>query len=876
MKKALVAVAVVLLVLLVTAIIAPFVIDLNQYKGEILAKVRPAVNRDVDFDRIELTVLSGFGAELQGLKIPENPEFASDNFVTLDSLQVRLKLLPLLKGEVQVSKLILKSPVVHIRRNAQGVFNFQDMVRPSEAPAEAEKPREPAGEQPPSALAVFGVGELGIKDGTVVYEDEMISGREKEAQPGPKSVTVSRLDVSVEDMSLFEAVSFDAQGSLFDEPHRNFRVFGQVGPIGEAMDFTKMPLNVTIKADSLSLQKLTESLGLPVRALSGKMNAYISAAGALDQNLDASANIAADDLVLQTQGDGNTGPQKTGAISVKLDGKALYSAAGEKLDLQSTSLEINGSRLDVTGSAQNVLTKPVWKMAAKSDSLDLGALIRLFPMYAGKAPAELSFSGPAKLDIRSAGSPNDFSVEAGLDMNLMKIVYGEMFSKSEGVPFSLVSSIGMKEGIVGISTLELDLYNLALSGSGLVNLKQEVPVADIRIEAKPFSLQGWGAIVPMLAQYQPEGAIGAVTAGIAGPLNKAALSCSASAEHIALVLPPQETQGEAQKPKKAAIEGLSLNARGSTGPDGIGGTGTLNAGGGSFDNIALGRMAGDFRYAGSRLDVPQFSVAVFNGTISGSASYQTETKDWEFSPVFKAVDAGTAVDTLTSFKDVFQGTLSGDVRLRGNAAAEGLASLSAQGNVGIKNGKLNNVDLAQAIAEGFSALEGLSGALLTGQEEAVQRNRETAFDSLDARFEMARQTVHLTSFELANIRTGKSTDSLARLKGDVALETRALDLTGDVILSERHSAELIKKTPALNALADNKQRVVIPITITGNMTRPKVLLKSGEISKAIADYYAKKGIEKGVEKLKERLGIPQSDKGSEKIIEDLFNTIIKK
>ena len=158
----------------------------------------------------------------------------------------------------------------------------------------------------------------------------------------------------------------------------------------------------------------------------------------------------------------------------------------------------------------------------------------------------------------------------------------------------------------------------------------------------------------------------------------------------------------------------------------------------------------------------------------------------------------------------------------------------------------------------------------------MQRNRETAFDSLDARFEMARQTVHLTSFELANIRTGKSTDSLARLKGDVALETRALDLTGDVILSERHSAELIKKTPALNALADNKQRVVIPITITGNMTRPKVLLKSGEISKAIADYYAKKGIEKGVEKLKERLGIPQSDKGSEKIIEDLFNTIIKK
>lgn len=875
MKKALIAVAAVLLVLLIVAVVAPFVIDLNQYKGTILAKVRPAIHRDVDFDRIELTILTGIGAELQGLKIPENPEFASGNFITLDSVQVRLKFLPLLKGEVQVSKLVFKSPVVHIRRNAQGVFNFQDMVPPAEKPAEAEKPAQPAEPQQPSALAVLGVGELVLRDGTIVYEDRKVSDQAGSSQPAPKNLTVSRLDVSIEDISLFETVSFDAQGSLFDEPDRNFRITGQVGPVGEEMDFRKMPLNLAVMTDSLPLQRLTESLGLSVRALSGTVNADISAAGALDQNLDASAKIAVKDLVLQTQGDEETGPQKTGAIAMMLDGKALYAAAGETLSLESTSLEINGNRLAVTGSAQNILSGPVWKMTAQSTSLDPGALMKLFPMYAGKVPADLSFSGPAKLDIRSSGSPDDFSVETGADLNLMKIVYGEMFNKPEGVPLTLESAAGMKEGIIDIRTFEFALYNLFLSGSGEVNLKQQVPAANIRVTTRPLSLQGWDRIVPMLAQYELDGTVGAMTGGVAGPLDNAALNFRTSAERLAFTLPAKETDTPAQGPKKGALQGISLDVKGKTGPDGISGAGALNVGSGSFADIVLGKAASDFRYAGKRLDIPQFSVGVFDGTISGSASYHTETKDWAFSPVFKGVAAGKAIDTLTSFKDMFEGTLSGTVQLKGNAAAEGLASLSAQGNVGMKKGKLNNVDLAQSVAEGFSRLEGIGALLDTGQQ-GVQRNRETSFDSLDARFDMARQTLQLQAFELTNIRTGKDTDSIAHLKGTVGLETKALDLTGDITLSPRHSAELIKKTSALNALADSKQRVVLPITITGNMTKPVVSLKTGEINKALADYYAKKGIEKGVEKLKERLGIPQENKESEKVIEDLFNTIIKK
>ncbi len=878
MKKALIAVAAVVLVIIIVALIAPFVIDLNQYKGAILAKVRPAVNRDVDFERVELTVLTGIGAELQGLKIPENPEFARDDFVTLDSLQVRLKLLPLLRGEVQISELVFKKPVVKIRRNAQGEFNFQDMTRPAGPPAVKKEPGKPAEKGPPPVLAVFGVDALTVRDASVLFEDRMADGRSGKPVSAPKTLAVSRLDVSIENMSLFEDVSFDARGSLFDEPDHNFRITGHVGPVGSEIDLKKTPLNVVVRTDSLPLRRITESLGLPVQALSGTLNADISAAGSLERNLDASSKIRVENLVLQTRGDDSTGPRKTEAIAVSLDGKALYTAEGEAVTLEPTSLEVNGNRIVASGSMHNVLSRPEWKMNLQGASLDPSALIGLFPMYSGKVPEDLSFRGPARLEIRSSGSRDDFTVEAGVDASLMEIVYGELFGKPEGMPCTLEISTGVRQGVVDISSLNLTLYNLLLSGSGEVDLSKPVPTADIRVATRPMTLQGWDAVVPLLAQYDLDGSVGAVMAGISGPLNKAALSLRTSAERIAFTLPPKEAGSEPQTPQKGTLNKVNLNAGGNTGADGIRGEGSLSIGSGNFAGIALSAVSSDFTYAGGRLDVPRFSVGVFGGTISGSASYLTLTKDWTFSPVFKDVDAGQAVDMLTSFQDVFEGTLSGTFRLRGNAAEQGLGSLSAQGDVDIRKGMLNNVDLAQAVAEGFSALEGLGGLLDTGQE-GVQRNRRTSFDSLRSRFDMARQTLHLESFELTNIRTGKDTDSIAHLKGTVGVDTKALDLGGDITLSQRHSARLIDRTPVLEALADSKKRVVIPITITGNMTRPVVALKTGEINKAVAEFYTRKGIEKGMEKLKERLGIPKGNEGgsgSEKIIEDLFNSILKK
>ncbi len=83
MKKIGIVLAILLILVLLAAVLAPFMIDLDRYKGTILSKIKPYVPREVDFEHIELTVLSGFGAELRGLKVADNPAFSARDFLQL-------------------------------------------------------------------------------------------------------------------------------------------------------------------------------------------------------------------------------------------------------------------------------------------------------------------------------------------------------------------------------------------------------------------------------------------------------------------------------------------------------------------------------------------------------------------------------------------------------------------------------------------------------------------------------------------------------------------------------------------------------------------------------------------------------------------------
>jgi len=112
-----------------------------------------------------------------------------------------------------------------------------------------------------------------------------------------------------------------------------------------------------------------------------------------------------------------------------------------------------------------------------------------------------------------------------------------------------------------------------------------------------------------------------------------------------------------------------------------------------------------------------------------------------------------------------------------------------------------------------------------------------------------------------NIRTADTTGSDAYMEGQVAYDTGDLALKGKIMLSPEYSAKLAKKAEPLNALINPDKRIVLPMTIPGTMSKPKPLLDAMYVTKATAQYYGKKELEK----LGEKMGLPkqQADKSQQ-------------
>jgi hypothetical protein len=864
-KKILVGVAAFLAVLLVFAAVAPFLIDLNKYKGPILSRVRPALHRDVDFTGIRLTVLTGLGAELTGLRIPENPAFAQGDFVTVDSAQVRIKVLPLLTGKLRIARLIFKSPVVHVRRNAQGVFNYADMVPPKEE-------KKPKG---PGILASLGISDLQVKNGTLSFEDRKVP-----ATPPPpggqfrgKNITVTSFDASIGNISMTDAIDIDATGSLFDGGDQNFSVKGKVGPLGIMPKDSSIPVDLVLSLDSLPLKNLTEGLGLSSKAASGVATGDVTVKGSVKERLEAVPKISVKDLVMQRK-PGAPAVMNATPASLSLNGKVLYDGQPGDITLQDVRLGLGGSSLLMTGKVQHVKAAPAWNISVRSTALDTGSLTALAPALGVPLPNGLKLSGPASLQLSTSGTSQNMAVQAGMNLSPADISMGTKFHKSPGIACTLGSVAGIQDKVLTFRSLGIVLHNLALAGSGGMNMKAQPSELNIQLASKPVSLRGWDALIPAMNAFGLGGDM-TLKAGITGTTKEPQFTLQTASSGLGLTIPPDRTKKDSQ-PKPVALQGLTLAVQGKTVEKKLAANGTFGFGGGKYAQIVLGKTSGSFNFSQGRLDVPSLQMGVFNGTVNASASYLTATKDWTFSPVVKGINAGLAMNTLTSFKDIFTGTLSGKMQIRGSSASKGADSLATQGTITIDKGTMNNMDLMQSVIDGLTGVPGLSG--MVAEQAAVQRNRQTQFDSLTTDFGLARKVLTVQTMKLSNIHTGKETNSIATLKGTVDMATRKLGLTGNVQFSPEYSARLAKKTPPLNALQNEQHRISLPIQITGSVNKPMLFLNSSEIAQAVAGYYTKQG----VESLKKRLGIPGSGgntggkegKGSGNSVNDFFRGIL--
>ena len=116
-----------ILFVLVAAFVLPYFISLDKYKGMVEQQLEKALQRDCSLGKLRITILPTAGAKIQDLVISNPSGFSETPLLSLQSLKVRIKIIPFLFGKKEIAGLSLHHPEVFIEKDPRGRTNIPYM-----------------------------------------------------------------------------------------------------------------------------------------------------------------------------------------------------------------------------------------------------------------------------------------------------------------------------------------------------------------------------------------------------------------------------------------------------------------------------------------------------------------------------------------------------------------------------------------------------------------------------------------------------------------------------------------------------------------------------------------------------------------------------
>ena len=164
-------VGIVVVLLIVAVVVLPQIIDPNDYKGEIVSSVQQETGRVLTIDGdLHLSVFPWLGIEIGVMELSNAQGFEGQAFAAVEHAAVRVKLMPLLSGRLDVDKVGLKGLRLNLAKAKDGTTNWDDLVGPQsgKAPEAGSESPQPGAESAPQA---FSIGGVDISDARVSWDD---------------------------------------------------------------------------------------------------------------------------------------------------------------------------------------------------------------------------------------------------------------------------------------------------------------------------------------------------------------------------------------------------------------------------------------------------------------------------------------------------------------------------------------------------------------------------------------------------------------------------------------------------------------------------------------------------------------------------------
>lgn len=280
MKTAIKIIGIVIILLIVVAIAAPFLVNVNRFRPEIENSISTALGRQVKVGDLSLSILSG-SVGASELSIADDPRFSNTPFIKAKALRVGVEVMPLIfSKQLNVTHLEIEQPEITLLRNQAGVWNFSSLGSQETSKA---TPKSDAG----SGAGNLKVDRLDLTDGKITMG--WIPAKRK-------PVVYDKVNISMRNFSATSA--FPVTLSMALPGGGSVKLDGKMGPINSA-DTSLTPLDAKLNMSKLDLAQ--SALADPTLGIAGiaDFDGTVSSDG---HNAKSSGTLKATSLKLVPKG----------------------------------------------------------------------------------------------------------------------------------------------------------------------------------------------------------------------------------------------------------------------------------------------------------------------------------------------------------------------------------------------------------------------------------------------------------------------------------------------------------------------------------------------------------------------------------------------
>ncbi len=112
--------------LLALILVTPHFIDLGLFKRTYLPLLEDAFKRRIDVGEVHLSLVPTPAIRLSQLTVSNNAAFADNIFFSVQQIRLKLRLLPLLRGQFEITELVLDQPIVNLLKQPEGAITNDD------------------------------------------------------------------------------------------------------------------------------------------------------------------------------------------------------------------------------------------------------------------------------------------------------------------------------------------------------------------------------------------------------------------------------------------------------------------------------------------------------------------------------------------------------------------------------------------------------------------------------------------------------------------------------------------------------------------------------------------------------------------------------